>query len=60
VSDRRRDGPPSRSVPICPICTPRHPMAFACRVVNMEIFGCKQCGSTLTVPSNPGDEPIQR
>ena len=54
MSDRRRDGQPTRSLPICPICK-QDQMEFACRVVNMEIFGCKQCGATLTVPANSAD-----
>ena len=35
--------------PICPICK-REPMEFACRIQHVEIYGCKHCGSTLSVP----------
>ncbi len=58
MSDRRRDGPASVSLPIYAICKTQE-MQFACRVVTMEIFGCKQCGSTLTVPGNPANRPPQ-
>jgi len=38
---------------VCPVCKDDHLLEFACRFGHMEIYGCRNCGATLSVPFNP-------
>jgi len=38
---------------LCPVCKNDHILEFACKFGQMEIYGCRNCGSTLSVPPKP-------
>jgi ribosomal protein L37AE/L43A len=41
---------PTRQPFFCPVCKGIK-MDFACRVANVEIYGCDRCGATLSIPA---------
>jgi ribosomal protein L37AE/L43A len=41
---------PTRQSFFCPVCKGIK-MDFACRVANVEIYGCDRCGATLSIPA---------
>jgi len=45
---------------VCPVCKGDHILEFACKFGHMEIYGCRTCGATLSVPFTPSRPPPPR